>query len=87
MLETPCSNEPCRNGGICTDVTEQAYVCECQHGYLGIDCNHTNLFLFDNPCLNNSTCHIQSNDNNLLECLCPINYFGIYCEICKFFLL
>lgn len=32
-----CLSHPCQNAGSCTE-TEQGYICECQEGYTGQDC-------------------------------------------------
>ena len=35
---TPCSMSPCQNGGTCSEVSDDAFSCECSSGYAGQLC-------------------------------------------------
>ena len=35
----PCNNFPCNNGGTCTCVANNRYVCTCRDGYGGVNCD------------------------------------------------
>lgn len=38
-----CEAEPCRNGGICTDLVAN-YSCECPGEYMGRNCQHSKCY-------------------------------------------
>ncbi len=38
-----CSSSPCQNGGACADGVD-SYVCTCQDGYDGDDCENSKSF-------------------------------------------
>ena len=38
-----CSSNPCMNGGTCTDGVD-SYICECDSGYAGDDCEATSKY-------------------------------------------
>ena len=37
VQEDYCGDSPCQNGGTCTNL-ENTYMCECDDGYNGINC-------------------------------------------------
>jgi hypothetical protein len=49
----PCSPNPCKNGGTCTDITkfpkrDELYVCECAHQFFGRFCDVKGVTLLVN---------------------------------------
>ena len=40
-----CANEPCKNGGICTDGIAK-YSCKCAEGFSGTDCSKSKFFRY-----------------------------------------
>ena len=34
----PCDNEPCKNGGVCTDGADGSFTCTCAEGWKGDNC-------------------------------------------------
>ena len=73
-----CSSNPCRNGGVCTDLIN-SFRCTCPIGFAGERCEKVvNDCGYDNPCLNGGTC--QSNGYNSYVCDCRIGFSGHRCE-------
>ena len=53
---TPCTTNPCKNGGVCDFDSSGNFSCSCLEGYFGNTCEG---FVCDpNPCENNGTCHV-----------------------------
>ncbi|KAL7852341.1 hypothetical protein SRHO_G00181260 [Serrasalmus rhombeus] len=46
-----CADNPCRNGGSCTDM-ENTYTCTCPPGYYGKNCELSAMTCADGPCFN-----------------------------------
>ena len=80
VLDNPCYNAICRNGGICSvsyNTTSVSYTCTCPAMFTGQHCE-TPVHLPQNAscpgnCLNNGSCM-----NGL--CLCSKEYVGPSCE-------
>ncbi|XP_071516712.1 basement membrane-specific heparan sulfate proteoglycan core protein-like isoform X3 [Panulirus ornatus] len=75
-----CSQNPCRNNGQCVDApsSSRGYVCTCQEGYSGHDCeNEPGVCSIVQPCKNGGTC-IGSNEE--YSCYCPLGFAGHHCE-------
>lgn len=56
-------------------------VCSCKIGYAGPTC----LLATDkcdnlNSCLNDGICLLSSSDPKGFVCLCPLDFYGDYCE-------
>ncbi|KAI3386043.1 hypothetical protein SNEBB_001847 [Seison nebaliae] len=51
-LEKPCSRVEyaCKNGGICHNINQEQYQCECKQGFTGIDCSENVDDCVNNPC-------------------------------------
>ncbi|PAV81053.1 hypothetical protein WR25_01997 [Diploscapter pachys] len=80
LTGSACANNPCVNGGTCTDAGDGNYSCSCANGYNGSRCE-----LFD-YCGNNITCKNGGSCVNLFggasftcECTSPYTQ-GRYCE-------
>ncbi|XP_060606389.1 fibropellin-1-like isoform X5 [Ruditapes philippinarum] len=72
-----CVDMPCLNGGTCNDGVN-SYVCACQPGFTGQNCE-----IIDDcvsmPCANNGSC-IDGVDE--VTCICTGQFTGQYCETC-----
>lgn len=69
------SDNPCQNGGICTDVN--GLQCQCATGFEGDNCE-TNIDDCDgDPCANGGTC---SDLVGGFECTCPTGFTGSRCQ-------
>jgi len=92
----PCSSNPCKNGGSCFNVLDQAlrfpggFKCECVEHYHGVSCERWDPCINNgqgNPCLNGGTCHrYNTNWRNTwprhlqYDCSCRRGWFGPRCE-------
>uniref|UniRef100_A0A3B3S4Y1 Delta-like protein n=1 Tax=Paramormyrops kingsleyae TaxID=1676925 RepID=A0A3B3S4Y1_9TELE len=72
-----CSNNPCRNGGSCTDL-ENTYSCVCPPGFYGTNCDLSAVTCADGPCFNDGRC--VDNPDGGYFCQCPAGYSGFNCE-------
>uniref|UniRef100_W5L7G4 Delta-like protein n=1 Tax=Astyanax mexicanus TaxID=7994 RepID=W5L7G4_ASTMX len=72
-----CSDNPCRNGGSCTDM-ENTYNCACPPGYYGRNCELSAMTCADGPCFNGGRC--ADNSEGGYFCECPTGYVGFNCE-------
>ncbi|CAL1298850.1 unnamed protein product [Larinioides sclopetarius] len=82
---TPCEKNPCSNDGICIEEegSPEGYVCECQEGYRGKNCEiETDLCSLIDPCKNGGTC---VGSGNSYECSCPLRFKGTNCEEASIF--
>ena len=52
---SPCSLNPCLNGGTCNTKTDLSYYCTCAPGYSGTLCDKPDLCL-PNPCKDGYVC-------------------------------
>uniref|UniRef100_A0AAR2LAK2 Delta-like protein n=1 Tax=Pygocentrus nattereri TaxID=42514 RepID=A0AAR2LAK2_PYGNA len=72
-----CSDNPCRNGGSCTDL-ENTYNCACPPGFYGRNCELSAMTCADGPCFNGGRC--ADNPDGGYFCQCPAGYAGFNCE-------
>nr|DBA26911.1 TPA: hypothetical protein GDO54_011108 [Pyxicephalus adspersus] len=72
-----CDNNPCKNGGSCTDL-ENSYSCSCPPGFYGKNCELSAMTCADGPCFNGGRC--TDNPGGGYSCLCPVAYSGFNCE-------
>ncbi|KAE8583490.1 hypothetical protein XENTR_v10020541 [Xenopus tropicalis] len=77
-----CTNECQRNSCPfqnfqCT-VGEDSFMCKCQSGYGGVDCNFEVSPCFQNPCQNNATCLAEGDS---FRCVCEPGFTGQECEV------
>ena len=78
VTSLPCfSGRPCRNGGVCINVTETDYDCSCPVGYFGRNCTRFDS-CSSSPCQNNGLCRNIS--DFLYTCRCATGYHGYDCE-------
>ncbi|XP_072771226.1 sushi, nidogen and EGF-like domain-containing protein 1 [Nerophis lumbriciformis] len=71
-----CVSQPCVNGGTCHDL-EASYLCECEDGFRGTQCQTDVDECVSDPCKNGGTCE------NLLGsylCYCPPGITGHNCQ-------
>ncbi|XP_063962898.1 uncharacterized protein LOC129271821 isoform X2 [Lytechinus pictus] len=75
----PCiEQDPCVHG-VCINVGQGEYECECQDNYDGIHCDEPIRGCLSNPCLNGGTCN-QLVDGGY-RCDCMDTFTGLNCEI------
>ncbi|CAB1339809.1 unnamed protein product [Coregonus sp. 'balchen'] len=73
-----CDSNPCRNGGLCTNL-DVGYTCSCPQGFEGSHCKHSLLTCADSPCFHSGRCHQKDNGRSYI-CECPPGYTGLNCE-------
>uniref|UniRef100_A0A8D1QQF8 Protocadherin Fat 2 n=1 Tax=Sus scrofa TaxID=9823 RepID=A0A8D1QQF8_PIG len=73
-----CSQNPCLNGGKCTQTRGAGYVCTCSPQFSGRHCEQRNENCTSLPCLEGGTC-ISSAEG--ASCNCPHPYTGDRCEM------
>ncbi|XP_060559444.1 neurogenic locus Notch protein-like [Ruditapes philippinarum] len=69
-----CVSNPCHHGQ-CYDVSN-GFVCVCNHGYEGRQCDKLILPCASNPCMRGNC----TNNNDRYTCQCPQDYRGTKCE-------
>jgi len=74
----PCERQmPCRNGATCTNDGSGGYICICQPGWEGMNCDRERNECASNPCQNGATCTDQF---NAYICTCANGYEGTNCQ-------
>ncbi|CAG2255061.1 unnamed protein product [Mytilus edulis] len=71
-----CMSNPCANGN-CQDVSSGGYICLCNFGYTGNNCENTIDPCIMNPCPRGATC-LQDGASRI--CVCPDGFKGPNCE-------
>lgn len=74
-----CSSDPCLNGGTCEDLVN-IFVCDCETGWSGENCQYRNNACDVFPCPVYSTCLDDATDPSKYECVCPNRYEGKKCD-------
>ncbi|MEO1332861.1 MAG: FG-GAP-like repeat-containing protein [Myxococcota bacterium] len=71
------ANNPCRNGGDCSN-SDEGFVCNCADtGFDGVTCEEDIDECLGAPCLNGGTC---SNTEGGFDCVCVAGFIGDECE-------
>ncbi|XP_058918449.1 protocadherin Fat 2 [Kogia breviceps] len=73
-----CSQNPCLNGGKCSQIRGAGYVCTCPSQFSGRHCEQRKENCTSMPCLEGGTC-ISSPEG--APCICPHPYMGDRCEM------
>ncbi|XP_057586594.1 protocadherin Fat 2 isoform X2 [Hippopotamus amphibius kiboko] len=73
-----CSQNPCLNGGKCSQTHGAGYVCTCPSQFSGRHCEQRKENCTLTPCLEGGTC-ISSPEG--APCICPHPYMGDRCEM------
>ncbi|XP_030853956.1 protein crumbs homolog 1 isoform X2 [Strongylocentrotus purpuratus] len=83
-ISATCDNDPCLNGGTCSDVPNppagsDSFTCACVPGYEGARCAYETDYCASVPCQNGATC---VSDRTLLayDCQCVTGYTGNDCQ-------
>ncbi|XP_072030540.1 uncharacterized protein [Amphiura filiformis] len=71
-----CISDPCQNGGSCYDGLNQ-YICICENGWTGENCERNVYECLSRPCLNGGRCEDQDNG---YECICEAGWTGVNCQ-------
>merc|ERR1712168_1512399 len=74
--DSESDKSPCKNGGTCSS-SPGSYLCKCQDGWTGNNCDQDIDECQSNPCKNGGTCHDQVNG---FRCSCQAGYAGKNCE-------
>ena len=72
-----CSTSPCFNGGTCENTTD-SYLCLCQSGFTGNNCETNIHACHGEICKNNGT---FENGVNSFHCICAEGFTGQRCEM------
>lgn len=76
-----CFGNPCKNGGICIDISEghqgNTFQCLCPYGYSGKTCEQITNKCDSQPCKNNGTC---TGNQTVYTCSCAPGFTGVNCE-------
>ncbi|XP_072045350.1 uncharacterized protein [Amphiura filiformis] len=72
-----CGSSPCQNGGRCEDGRNE-YICICECGWTGINCEIDIYECGSRPCMNGGRCEDLVDG---YSCRCSDGWTGINCEI------
>ncbi|XP_071853924.1 uncharacterized protein [Apostichopus japonicus] len=79
----PCGSNPCQNGGQCTELQGNNYLCSCPDTHTGRNCSVPVLTrpCDASPCLNDGFCLNMPGTPLGYLCFCRSDYIGARCEI------
>ncbi|KAG7157962.1 Delta-like protein D-like [Homarus americanus] len=72
-----CGEGVCGTGGCTLRQSTPGYICHCQPGYYGLNCQHHNPCLPHNPCQHFGKC--QNATDGSYTCDCPRGFYGDNC--------
>uniref|UniRef100_A0A8C5WE73 Crumbs cell polarity complex component 2 n=1 Tax=Leptobrachium leishanense TaxID=445787 RepID=A0A8C5WE73_9ANUR len=73
-----CEPNPCALPNFQCIESEDAFICRCQAGYFGANCEKVMNGCTQNPCQNNGSCSAQTGS---YTCACKPGYTGQHCEV------
>ncbi|KAM9856484.1 protein jagged-1a-like [Aulostomus maculatus] len=77
-LNTCRTQQPCLNGGTCSNTGPDKYHCSCPEGFSGVNCQRADNACLSNPCLNGGSC-VETSQG--FECRCTAGWSGPSCSI------
>ncbi|XP_062134609.1 LOW QUALITY PROTEIN: fat-like cadherin-related tumor suppressor homolog [Drosophila sulfurigaster albostrigata] len=77
-----CGTQPCMNSGVCTDLGNDIFKCNCHARFTGELCEIDLDPCSSAPCLFGGRC--DNHEPNNYTCICPIHLSGRRCEYGKF---
>ncbi|XP_033125960.1 neurogenic locus notch homolog protein 2-like [Anneissia japonica] len=75
-----CGDQPCLNGGVCSQINDTFYQCKCQSGFYGGHCENRDPSCHPNPCKNGGKCVFQE-ESGLSSCDCTEGFDGARCNL------
>ncbi|XP_065165805.1 delta and Notch-like epidermal growth factor-related receptor isoform X2 [Atheta coriaria] len=79
-----CYPSPCRNNGICVDITQghegATFQCLCPYGYTGKTCEEETDPCTSMPCQNGANCTSTAGNATAFRCECPRGFAGAHCQ-------
>lgn len=86
-VQSACSKNPCKNHGLCTELSTDAYRCTCKVPFSGTNCEKNNgICALSKPCHNRGKCLDSSSSLNFADqsnykCCCLYGFSGRSCDI------
>ncbi|XP_070708966.1 cubilin [Pempheris klunzingeri] len=71
------TNNPCVNGNCVATTSAPGYICNCNSGWQGVNCDQNIDECLSNPCQNGGTCN---DGNNGFICTCTAQWTGPLCQ-------